>query len=160
MASGILDLTKCGDRVIERLKHIQTALMEHDKPDEVSLPPVVEEMLDAFMASHAEVLRPVEFPKCDMDEELEDVAFTAYELLEGLAEQVSQSSRERKERMGATTTDLQSGGSQIMPNRSRPWPADDNGDDNALHGGVVLDGRDTSCDGCTESEQGLKRHAL
>ncbi|CAG8603606.1 527_t:CDS:2 [Paraglomus occultum] len=113
-----------------------------------------EEMLDAFMASHAEGLRrvrPVEFPKCDIDEELEDVAFTAYELLEGLrhiwkckpsfenadhsenafvihvlarilvpifafdeedkmpvmrawAEQVSQSSLERKERMGATTT--------------------------------------------------------
>ena len=44
-------------------------------------------MLDEFMASHNEGLRrvrPVDFPKDDMDQELEDVVFTAFELLEGL----------------------------------------------------------------------------
>ena len=48
---------------------------------------MVEEMLDKFMASHNKGLRrvrPADFPEGDMDQELEDIVFTVFELLEGL----------------------------------------------------------------------------
>lgn len=88
-ASGILDLTKRGDKIAEKLSEkVQEALKEH-KLDEVILPVMVEEMLDKFMASYNKGLkikrvRPTDFPESDMDEELEDQLFTVFELLEGL----------------------------------------------------------------------------
>ena len=67
-ASGILDLTKRGDKIAEKLpQKVQEALMEH-KLVEVILPAMVEEMLDKFMASHNKGLRrvrPADFPEGD-----------------------------------------------------------------------------------------------
>jgi len=88
MASGILDLTKRGDKIAEKLSEkVQAALKEH-KLNEVILPVVVEEMLDEFMASYNNNeggrVRPVKFPEGNMDQELEDIVSTAFELLHGL----------------------------------------------------------------------------
>ena len=52
LVSGILDLTKRGDKIAERLpQDVREALTKHEL-NEVILPTEVEKMLDEFIASH------------------------------------------------------------------------------------------------------------
>jgi len=88
MSSGILDLMKCSDKFAKKLlKNIQKALKKHQL-DEIILPTEAEEMLDEFIANKNEGLkrvRPITLPNTrDMDDELEDMLYVTFDLLEAL----------------------------------------------------------------------------